>query len=136
MELLFHSKNNRKEQTIMIEMATYTPEQMDILYTAVEEAVANHTAIDMTKIARIIKPGDFYLFKNATNGLAFTLSGLKWVQDGEAYIVLIQVEKTNDFFPQWYPTITVNDRTHSSSGNRDFIKKENRYISTSPGWVM
>lgn len=120
----------------MIEMATYTPEQMDILYTAVEEAVANHTAIDMTKIARIIKPGDFYLFKNATNGLAFTLSGLKWVQDGEAYIVLIQVEKTNDFFPQWYPTITVNDRTHSSSGNRDFIKKENRYISTSPGWVM
>lgn len=121
----------------MIEMFTYSAKEIDLIYSAIEEAVAERRQIDMRKICDYVKPGDFYLTGEAANGFVFTFMGLKWIQDGEIYTCLIQPQfRYGDPFERWYPVITVDDRTHSSSGCLDMIKKENRYIDTSVDWVM
>ena len=125
----------------MIAMFEYTAEEIDFLYSAVEEAVANHTHIsnsDMNKISKFIHAGDFYLDSVAANGLLFTFNGLKWVDtDGTIYVCMIQPHQNKDIpWPVWEPVITVDDRTHSSSGQLQMIRKENRYIGTGTGWEM
>ncbi len=121
----------------MIEMFTYSAKEIDLIYSAIEEAVAERRQIDMWKICDYVKPEDFYLTGEAPNGLLFTFMGLKWIKDGEIYTCSIQPQiHYGGPLVRWYPVITVNDRTHSSSGCLDMIKKENRYIDTSVGWVM
>ena len=121
----------------MIEAFTYSAKEIDLIYSAVEEAVAEKKQIDMLKICDYVKPGDFYLNGLATNGFVFTFMGLKWIQDGEIYTCLIQPHiQYGDILVGWYPVITVNDRTHTSSGRLNMIKKENRYIDTSVNWVV
>lgn len=121
----------------MIEMHYYTPREIDTIYSAIEEAVAEKKAIDMLEISEFIRPGDFYLVGYATNGPIFSFMGLKWIQDGEIFLVRIQPHAVaGDPIVQWHPVITVNERTHSSWGRLDMIKKKNRYIDTSTGWAM
>ena len=120
----------------MIEPFVYTPKEMDTLYGEVEHAAQNHTHIDMFKLSRIVRPGDFYLVGDGANGLHFTFAGLKWVYEGEIYICLIQPQVTRDVLPKWYPVITVNDRDHSSWGRMHMIRKEYRYCKIiDPGWA-
>ncbi|MBE5847855.1 MAG: hypothetical protein E7300_09295 [Lachnospiraceae bacterium] len=121
----------------MIEMHYYTPREIDTIYTAIEEAVAAKKKIDMLTISEFIKPGDFYLVGHAANGPIFSFMGLKWIQDGDIFLVRIQPHViAGDPIVQWYPVIVVNERTHSSCGCLDMIRKENRYIDTSKGWAM
>lgn len=121
----------------MIEMHYYSAKEIDTLYSAIEKAVAEKKAIDMLEISEFIRPGDFYLVGYAANGPIFSFMGLKWIQDGEIYLLRIQPHSiAGDPIVQWFPVITVNERTHSSSGCLDMIKKENRYIDTSIGWAM
>ena len=111
----------------MIDGRSYTTEEIGLLYSLVEEAVASHTAIRMITMNNVIKPGDFFFSGTGTNGLLFEFNGLKWVENGEIYIVRIQPRNTTDYFPKWYPYISVNERTLIHSENLKMIKKENRY---------
>lgn len=122
----------------MIDIQNYTPSQVDLLYSIVEEAVLTREEIDFFKIIEFLKPEDFYLFGRGTNGLLFQFNGLKWVDDdGEIYNCLIQPQvRLKSLFPKWYPVITYNDRDRSSSGILSMIKKENRYNKIiEPGWA-
>lgn len=118
----------------------YTPEEVDLLYSEMENAAQNHESVNMDKISGFIKPGDFYLYGSGANGLHFAFNGLKWIKDGTIYHCLIQPKiRHGNILPEWYPVITVDDREFFSSGNLDMIKKENRYIPehmTSSGWVQ
>ncbi len=55
----------------MINLQDYTSEEIDLLYSVVEDAVKNKKPVDLFKIDRIIKPGDFFLHGSAANGLTF-----------------------------------------------------------------
>ncbi|MCR5613231.1 hypothetical protein [Treponema sp.] len=113
----------------MITLQNYTSEEIDLLYSVVEDAVKNKKPVDLFSLHAIIKPGDFYLRGNAANGYVFQFNGLKWIEDGEIYNCLIQPQiRFNDVLPIWVPVITYNDRNYSSSGRLSMIKKENRYI--------
>ena len=121
----------------MITMFEYTPEEVDLLYSVVEEAVRDRKSINMYKIDYIIRRGDFYLFGSGANGLLFTFEGLKWVEDNRIYICLIQPRiYANKFEPSWIPVITVDERSFQSSGNLTMIKKENRYLDAHKHWVI
>ena len=123
----------------MISPFEYTPEEVAYLYSEIEFAANNHESINMNKISNFIKTGDFYLCGSGANGLLFTFNGLKWIENGKIYHCLIQPQiRHGNIMPKWYPVITVDDRTGSSSGNLHMIKRENRYIPenmTSCGWV-
>lgn len=116
----------------MIAMFEYSAEAIDALYTAIENAVQSNSHVNMDVITKYIHQGDFYLRGNATNGLCFTINGLKWVdKDGEIYHCLLQPQIIHGrIWPEWEVIITVNDRTYTSSGRTHMIQKENRYISS------
>ena len=119
----------------MIAMFEYTTEEVDLLYSVVEDAVKNKKPIDMFKISSILKTGDFYLYGSGANGLLFTFNGLKWVENNRIYSCLIQPKiRSKNYFPVWVPVISVDDRDHSSSGILSMIKKENRYIKADITW--
>ena len=120
----------------MITMFEYTPEEVDLLYSVVEEAVRDRKSINMYRIEHIIRRGDFYLFGSGANGIVFTFEGLKWIEDNRIYICLIQPRiYANKFEPSWIPVITVDERSFQSSGNLTMIKKENRYLDAHTHWV-
>lgn len=118
----------------MIQMFEYTKEEVDKLYSAVENSVQNHNPIDMQLISKIIHAGDLYLFGMSSGGPVFCFNGLKWVRDGRIYCCQIQPQNRGDVLPEWIPVITFDDRTWTSSGDLSMICKENRYLSTDPGW--
>lgn len=124
----------------MIRMFEYTRDEVDFLYSEVERACANKGEhINISVISQFIKVGDFFLRGYAANGPTFEFNGLKWVDtDGEIYRVLFQTfQYRDDYVGEFYPVITVNDRTGSSSGRLYMIKKENRYLKTTDNdWCM
>ena len=85
----------------MINLQNYTTDEIDLLYSVVEDAVKNNKPVDLFKIDGIIKAGDFFLYGNAANGLVFQFNGLKWIENGEIYNCLIQ------------PQIRFNEHQHS-----------------------
>ena len=114
----------------MIHQQNYTKEEIDLLYSVVEDVVKNNKPVDLFKIDGIIKAGDFFLYGNAANGLVFQFNGLKWIENGEIYNCLIQPQiRFKDSLPAWIPVITYNDKNHLSSGRLSMIKKENRYLA-------
>lgn len=121
----------------MIDAQDYSTEEVDVLYSVVEDAVKNKKPIDLFKVHRILRTGDFFLYGSAAGGFVFQFNGLKWVENGEIYNCLIQPQFTHDnCLPTWIPIITYNDRDHSSSGRLSMIKKENRYNQMiESGWV-
>ena len=124
----------------MIRMFEYTRDEVDFLYSEVERACAKKGEhINIHVISQFIKAGDFFLRGYAANGPTFEFDGLKWVdKDGEIYRVLFQpFQYKGDYFTEFYPVITVNDRTGSSWGRLHMIKKENRYLKTTDNdWCM
>lgn len=107
----------------MIDLKTYTKEEMDLLFTVVENAVEGDLLLS---IDNIVKPGDFYLVGSAANGLLFTFNGLTWEKDGVKYDALLQpwIYKDNPI-PTWRVVITrsLNGKYQGcSSGNTDMIK--------------
>ncbi len=119
----------------MIGRREYSKEEIDTLYSVVEDAVAERKPVDMFKISRFIKTGDFYLISDGANGLLFSFDGLKWVKDNRIYCCLIQPQiYGGDIMPTWYPVITYDDRSRSSSGDLSMIKKENRYMTVFARW--
>ena len=120
----------------MIAMFEYSAEEVDLLYSVVEDAVKEKKPINLNKIESIIRQGDFYLFGAGVNGLLFSFDGLKWVDDNRIYRCLIQPQVWGrEIFPVWIPVISVDDRTFSSSGDLSMIKKENRYLNTDRQWA-
>ncbi|MBR1599258.1 MAG: hypothetical protein IJ661_10185 [Lachnospiraceae bacterium] len=120
----------------MIDVLSYTAEEMDILYSAVEDAVKNKTHIDMIKVVRTIRPGDLYLWGEGTNGLYFAFNGLKWVEENDIYYVLIQLQISHGYYtPQWYPVFANSENNFYGQGKLSMIKKENRYINTNLDWI-
>ncbi len=118
----------------MIQMFEYTVEEVDLLYSAIEEAAQNHIPINMQRLSQIIHAGDLYLFGFASGGPVFTFNGLKWVQDGRIFGVQIQSQIRRDVLPEWFPVITYDDRCWSSSGDLSMIRKENRYLPAEAKW--
>ncbi|MBQ0003378.1 MAG: hypothetical protein KBT21_07550 [Treponema sp.] len=113
----------------MINYRNYTTEEIDLLYSIIEESVKSKKPICLMKIQGIIKTGDFYLYGSAAGGFVFQFNGLKWIEDGKIYNCLIQPQiRYKDCLPIWVPVITYNDRNHMSSGCLSMIKKENRYF--------
>lgn len=119
----------------MIRMFDYSFEEVETLYSIVEESVKNKKPIDMQAISEIIKIGDFYLHGVGMGGELFTFNGLKWVDNNRIYYCLIQPQlRNNKLSVQWMPVGSVDDRDYRSSGNLSMIQKENRYISTEMKW--
>lgn len=120
----------------MIDIYSYTTEEIDLLYSVVEEAVKTREPIEMYKIDHIVHRGDFCLTGSGANGLHFTFNGLKWVDDdGDIFTCLIQPQVIYGCTePMWYPVITINDRDRGSWGRLHMIKKENRYINANMKW--
>lgn len=116
----------------MINFYFYSSEQLDKIYSCVEEAVATRKPIKFWEIERFLLPGDFYWIGNASaNGYVFEFNGLRWIEDGEIYSCRIQPQiLPNSIIPEWVPIISRNERTGSSSGVLSMIKKENRYDKT------
>ena len=120
----------------MIAIFEYSAEEVDLLYSVVEDAVKNKKPIDMFKIEFIVRQGDFYLFGAGANGLLFSFNGLKWVDDNRIYRCLIQPQVWGrEVLPVWIPVISVDDRTFCSSGDLSMITKENRYLNTDRQWA-
>ncbi len=124
----------------MIEMGDYSREEIDFIYTAVEEAVKTHGSVNINKISEFIRNGDFYLCGQGSNGTFFTFNGLKLVEkhgdEDRIYTCLIQpTYKYGAYQPDWKPVITIDDRFHSSSGDLHMIKKENRYMDLHAAWI-
>ena len=65
----------------MIAMFEYTAEEIDYIYSAIEEAAENRKPIDenkMYEISTFIRPGDFYMVRYINGGgPAFTFNGLR-----------------------------------------------------------
>ncbi len=121
----------------MVTMFEYSAEAVDALYSAIETAAQNDDYVDMNIIEKYIHPGDFYLYGKCANGLGFTVNGLRWVEDGEIYHVILQPKIVfGAIAPRWEVTITVNDRDFSSSGRKHMIRKENRYTAANCNWIM
>ena len=125
----------------MITMFEYTAEEIDYIYSAVEEAAANRMPVDenkMLKISTFIHPGDFYMSSYVSGGgLSFIFNGLRWVKDGIVYTCQLESVISKDhLFPAWKPAITNDDRTLASSGDLSMLKKEYRYIDTDMKWAM
>ena len=69
----------------MIHQQNYTKEEIDLLYSVVEDAILNNKPVDLFKIDGIIKSADFFLYGSAANGFVFQFNGLKWIENGEIY---------------------------------------------------
>ena len=125
----------------MIAMFEYTAEEIDYIYSAIEEAAASRKPIDENKmfvISGFIHPGDFYMRGNVSGGgLSFSFNGLRWIRDGIIYTCQLEsVLSRKHIFPAWKPAITNNDQTLTSSGDLSMLRKEYRYLDTSRGWQM
>ena len=112
----------------MITTTTYSPAELNTLYTTVEEAAT--TGTNLFSIDEIIHPGDFYLVGSSANGLVFTFDGLIWEKDGVEYDVLLQPQiYKGEVWPIWKAVITraLNGKYKgSSSGITEMIRKEYR----------
>ena len=115
----------------MINTENYTKEQIEQLYDAVELAVKNHEGIDLCRIAKIIKPGDFYLATKGPTGIFFTFDGLIWKdENGELFDLLIRAQcEYKNIEPVWMPEITRNLKDKSSWGRLHMISKVSRNIA-------
>lgn len=115
----------------MINYNNYTSEEIDKIYSLVENSIKNKTPINLSHILNILKPGDFYLEGSSSTGLTFQFNGLKWIKNGKIYICLIQPQSHKiAVSPSWIPIISVEEKCYLSSGDLSMIKKENRYIQT------
>ncbi|MCQ2583407.1 MAG: hypothetical protein MJ160_05835 [Treponema sp.] len=115
----------------MITHKDYNPEEIDLLYSLVENSVAEHKALDMETLITVLHPGDFYLYKRSPSGETFQFNGLQWKKNNKIYNLLFQPQiRFHNHIPyiEWVPIITC-DEEHFSSGDLSMIKKENR-IST------
>lgn len=111
----------------MIDLNTYTLDEIDRLYSVVENAVGQKRSVALHDIISILKPGDFYLDSIAANGPIFTFNGLRWKDRNRIYTCYIQPQVYHGPIIEWYPVITM-DQEYLSSGDLSMIKRENRVI--------
>ena len=107
----------------------YSAEEIDLLYTMVEDAVINHKPINMLEISEFLHPEDFFMNGRGPTGLMFQFKCLKRIRDNKVYNLLIQPQvRFSNSIPDiiWIPVITYTEEGHFSSGDLSMIKKENR----------
>lgn len=100
----------------MVDLKHYSENEIVEIYSIIEEAVAQKKPINMAELDRVLKQGDFHMVYGSA-GTLFTISGLRWIEEGEIYSCLIQPFSVyGDLYPTWKPVISVKDRDCSSSG--------------------
>lgn len=112
----------------MINSENYNSEEIDLLYSLVENAVAEQKPLDMFKVTSVLHSDDFFLFGRSSTGLTFQFNGLQWKKDNKKYNLLFQPQvRFHNNFPdiEWFPIITYDEK-HFSSGDLSMIRKENR----------
>ena len=113
-------------------IAKYSNDEIAKMYEFVEEAAT--VGSELTELGMLVKPGDFYLVGSDANGLLFTFSFLRWVENGIEYDALLQPHwNRGDAVPVWKVVITRmrmknGELSGASSGRIGMFKKENRKI--------
>ncbi len=113
----------------MINRDSYKKEEIDALYTAVENAMAGDHILDLTDIAYLIHEGDFYL-RNVGRTLHFCFNGLRWVKDGKILTVIVQAQGDpyDSVGVKWVIVDCVDERDFLHQGDPAAIDREYRYI--------
>ncbi len=109
----------------------YTEEEIDQLFSVVEEAAENHTSIDFYKIEHILCPGDIVqagFSHNASYEVLFEIYGLRWKYNGKVYRALISPRARYGKIPEveWYIPITLNADTGSSWSRTHMRRRQYR----------
>lgn len=114
----------------MINSRNYNSEEINLLYSLVENAVREQKSLDMDILITFIHPGDFFLSMSSPSGVTFQFNGLTWKKNNKVYNLLFQprIRFRNHTDIIWLPIITY-DEEHFSSGDLSMIKKENRFYS-------
>lgn len=114
----------------MIEPFEYSIAEIELLYSIIEKAVQNKDGINVSIVSDFIRSGDFCCVGSAANGLLFEFRGLKWIVDGKIYRCRFQPHVIHgNPFPVWYPVISTEEQSGTSSGDISMFTKENRYYS-------
>lgn len=109
----------------------YTAEEIDVLYSVIEEAAEIRQAIDIHKIERFLRPGDLRQIgfgNNAAYDILFEIKGLRWKYDGQIYRALIAPRARHGQVPgvEWYVPITVCEDDGTSWSRTHMLRKEYR----------
>lgn len=116
----------------------YTGEEIDQLFSVIEDAAERHAAIDMYKIEHILRPGDLVLVgfgSNVAYDVQFEIRGLRWTYDGETYSAHISPRKRYGGMPgvEWYVPITVSEGTGSSWSRTHMLRRQYRCMDLFEG---